>query len=165
MTKFHSFESERLLYKGISEGDTDLLVRWRSDCEVIRYFRSPEPITRQEHLKWLENSYMTNFRRFDFIIIEKLSENAIGTVGANNVDFEGGTCEISYMVAERNFQRKGYASEAVLAIMESMRNEGVRKFFAEIHNENEASIYLVEKLGFSHCSQQDAFSLFIKSED
>jgi len=160
MNKQESFESERLLYRGINELDTECLVRWRSEPELIRFFRNPEPITLRSHLEWFSNSYMKNDFRFDFIIFEKSSERCIGTVGVSAIDLSAGACEISYMIAEFDFRRKGFAQEAVSAMMGKMIRENIRTFFAEIHKDNLASINMVRKLGFSFSSQCGDFIMF-----
>jgi len=165
MNKQDKFESERLYYKGIDEKDTVNLVKWRSDFNVIKYFRNPKPITQQEHNDWYSKSYVNNNSRFDFIIIEKRSNEKIGTAGVNNIDYIKKTCEISYMIAESSFQRKGYASEAVKALMERMQLENINIFYAEIHVDNIASINLINKLGYKYDYSQEKFSIYSISRE
>lgn len=165
MHKGDVFESERLLFRGINESDAELLVKWRSDPEVIRYFRSPKPITIEEHLGWYKCSYCQNPDRFDFIVIEKESGQAIGTVGASHFCKESNTCEISYMIAEGAFRRRRYAVEAIGAIMSCLRRDGFFCFYAEVHCENDASIRTVKKLGFQFLEEQPPFCIYSKRED
>ena len=164
MTKQDIFKSERLSYRGINEKDSDCLVRWRSNPELIRFFRNTEPISLKSHTEWYNNSYKSNNSRFDFIIIEMESNAEIGTIGVNDVDCSAGSCEISYMIGEIVFQRKGYASESVLAMMKRMGQEHISRFYAEIHKENKASIDMIRKLGFAQCSQRDDFIVFANNE-
>jgi len=161
MNKHELFESDRLLYKGIDEDDTDILVKWRSDPELIRYFRNSEPITILSHMDWYRNSYLGNEKRFDYIIIDKISGSKIGTVGASNIDFIKASCEISYMIAESDCRRKGFAHEAITAMTSKMREEKVNVFYAEIHCENTASVSLIKKLGWALDSQRGDFLLFV----
>ena len=163
MRKDHTFTSERLYFRGISEQDTDALVRWRSDPDVIRYFRNPTPVTREGHLKWLTGSYQNNPDRHDFIVIEKESESPIGTVGLNMSD--DGLCEVSYMIAEPGFQRRGYAVEAIRAVMDEAQKEGIHAFMAEIHRDNTASIRTIERLGFTLDRRQEPFLFFVREAE
>jgi RimJ/RimL family protein N-acetyltransferase len=164
MNKQDVFESERLFYRGINELDSDCLVKWRSNPELIKYFRNPTPITRENHINWYENLYLNNLSRYDFIIIEKISNRKIGTIGVSFIDYEKDACEISYMIAEFDFQRKGFASEAILAIMSKMNEEKVCNFYVEIHKDNVASIQVCKKLGFAKSSEcKDFFTIFTKS--
>jgi len=164
LKKNDSFESERLVFRGINEMDVDLLVRWRSDMDLIRFFRNPEPITLQSHTEWYSNMYLMNDSRFDFILCEKSSMQKIGTVGVSVIDKDKRSCEISYMIAERGFQRKGFAQEAVTTMIALMRENGFTKFYADIHQHNHASISMIEKLGFVLSSQRDGFSMYVMSE-
>lgn len=162
LSKQDTFESERLFYKGINEQDDDCLVKWRSNIELIKYFRNPTPIIKGSHINWYKDFYVNNLSRYDFVIIEKLSNKKIGTIGVNVIDYEKYSCEIFYMIAEFDFQRKGFASEAILAMMHKMNEEKILTFYAEVHKENMASIKTVQKLGFSKMSEQGNFSIFKK---
>jgi RimJ/RimL family protein N-acetyltransferase len=136
------------------------LVKWRSNFDLIRFFREPKQITLQSHLEWFNGPYLTDNHRFDFIIIEKLSSKKIGVVGVNSIDYESRTYEIFYMIAEYDFQRKGLASEAVLAMIEKMHKGGFLSVYAEIHRDNAASINMVKKLGFSKASERGDFAIY-----
>jgi len=160
MNKQETFESKRLLFKGISEQDFDYLVKWRSNLDLIKYFRNPTPITKESHISWYEKSYLNDLTRYDFVVIDKNSGQKIGTVGVNSIDYEKGTCEISYIIAENDFRRKGFASEAVLTMINKVRMEGILTVHAEIHKENLASIKMIQKLGFNKISEQGDISIF-----
>lgn len=159
MCKDDKYYSERLYIRGINEQDTDYLVKWRSDPELIQHFRQTKPLTREEHLKWY-HLYSQNVNRYDFMILTKDTSQAIGTVGVNHVDFEQRSCEISYMIAETAYQRKGYAVEAIALMIKTMSNEGIYHFFAEIHQKNTASINTVKKLGFSVFREHFPFVIY-----
>ncbi len=162
MQKDHVFTSTRLTFRGINETDTELLVKWRSDETVIRYFRTSVPVTEAGHTKWYRESYISNPNRYDFIIFKKNSGQAMGTVGVNDLNRESGSCEISYMIAESAFQRKGYAVEAIRAMMDLMLTEDIRHFFAEIHSDNLASIRTIQKLGYELSAQRPPFLIYHK---
>lgn len=162
MDKNSTFSSERLYFRGIKETDTDRLVYWRSDLQVIRFFRNPVPITREDHERWYQTVYLQDFGRFDFIMIEKQSQQAIGTVGVNHMDLRERSCEISYMIAEPAFQRKGFAVEAIAAMMDTAMREGICCFFAKVHSQNIASQRTIEKLGYSRCGEQCPFITYYK---
>lgn len=164
MNKDSTFMSERLYFRGINETDTDRLVAWRSAPEVIRYFKQPKPLTKENHEKWYENVYCQNLSRFDFIIMEKESKEAIGTVGVGCVNYEKRSCEISCMIAESDFQRKGYAVEAIAAMMKMMMKEDITCFFAEVHRENIASRKTIEKLKYVPYGEQLPFIIYFRQE-
>ncbi|MDR2591024.1 MAG: GNAT family N-acetyltransferase [Oscillospiraceae bacterium] len=161
IVKNDSFTSDRLTYTGITDDDTSILVKWRSDVDVIRFFKNNEPITVQSHTVWFNDFYLPDDTRYDFIITEKITNSKIGTVSIKDIDYSDHSCEISYMIAENDFQRKGFASEAVIAMMKKMNVEGITTFRAEIHINNTASIKMIEKLGFLFKSQNGEFLQYI----
>ena len=162
MDKSSTFLSERLCFRGINETDTDCLAAWRSDPQIIRYFRRPVPITREGHERWYQTVYLRDIKRFDFIVLERQIQRAIGTVGVNCIDRKERSCEISYMIAEPAFQRKGYAVEAIAAMMDTAMKEGICRFFAEVHSQNIASQRTIEKLGYNCCREQCPFITYYK---
>lgn len=106
-----SFASERLSYRGISRGDADLIVSWRSDPENLANFFDTRPPTLESHLAWFEG-YLEDPSRLDLMIIDGEGRR-IGTVTLSGIG--GGSCEVGYLVGERAARGKGYAAEAVRA--------------------------------------------------
>jgi len=165
MNKDSTFSSEHLLFRGINETDTDSLVKWRSNPKVIRYFRQARPLTKADHEQWYRNKYCQDISRFDFVVIEKNERKAIGTVGVSCIDRKNQSCEISYMIAEPDHQRKGYAVEAISAMMKMMIKEEIYNFFAEIHAENIASRRTIEKLKYTCYREKSPFIIYYRQEN
>jgi RimJ/RimL family protein N-acetyltransferase len=144
----------------MNKQDFDCLVKWRTNSELIKYFRNPMPITRKSHINWYEKLYMNNLTRYNFIVIDKKSGQKIGVVGVSSIDYKNATCEIFYMIAECEFKRKGFASEAISTMVNKMYMEGILTIYAEIHKENIASIKMIQKLGFNKTSERGIFCIF-----
>jgi RimJ/RimL family protein N-acetyltransferase len=117
-------------------------------------------LTLQGHIAWFINSYLHNTFRYDYVIAEKASQTRIGTIGVSNLDYHKKSCVLSYMIAVKAYQRRGFAGEAIVAMMERVKREGIEVFIAEIHQDNIASLGTVEKLGFLQYSQEGNFLLF-----
>ena len=162
MDKNESFKSERLIYRGISEIDYDFLVKWRSNPELIKYFRNPKPITKEQHVDWYHNTYLKDLLRFDFMVIEKESNARIGYVGVKDSDEQDSSFEVFYMIGETDFQRQGFASEATKTMMKRMLIDGFLTAYAEIHKDNNASINMIRKIGFTEISVSKGFVKFLK---
>ncbi len=140
-----NIETNRLLLRGMEEEDGELVVKWRSDENVYRYFKSPHKITLNEHLNWYRNNYLHNKYRFEWICIEKSTSDRIGAFGLIRGKEE---VEVSYLLAPGS-RGKGYASEVIRALMDyASKKFGSRQVIAEIHEENKASVELVKNLGF-----------------
>lgn len=70
--------------------------------------------------------------------------------------------EIGYSICEIH-RRKGYASEAVGALVDKARNSGVLRVRARTVPDNQASIDLLMKAGFAEREAEDGHRLFVKS--
>jgi aminoglycoside 6'-N-acetyltransferase len=80
-------------------------------------------------------------------IVESGNDAVIGDVGVY-VDASGVVAEIGYTIAP-GFQRRGYATEAVRAILAELEAAcGIRCFIARTDPRNVASIALLTRLGF-----------------
>ena len=66
--------------------------------------------------------------------------------------------EIEVMIAEKNYLRRGLAYEALVMLMlYGVKDLGITRYFAKIHETNSASIALFQKLGYSQCNYVPAF--------
>lgn len=150
-------KTHRLYLRGIDESDTEVIVKWRSDPEVYRYFKSPHKITKEEHLSWLRTRYVNNADRFDWMCIENDSGDRIGVFGLAR---EEGSAEVNYILAPEA-QHKGYATEAIKGLMDYAQAKwSVEKITAEVHRDNTASIALIKRLGFSISSTNEDFIVY-----
>lgn len=82
-----------------------------------------------------------------FIILQATGE-IIGTCGFNYIDHENQRAEIAYDLGMR-FWKHGYATEAVQSLMKwGIESFNLHRMEAKVDPRNEASISLLEKLGF-----------------
>lgn len=142
--KFATYESERLNLRGITIGDADNLVRWRSHEDVYRYALDPRPITHTEHATWF-SKYMKNEQSYRAIITEKITGKDIGMIGG---ECEGEVFVISTNIGEPEFRGMGYASEATSILISLLKKKNVSKIRANIHKDNAATISYLCKSGF-----------------
>jgi len=86
----------------------------------------------------------------------------VGQAGFHDAPDEEGTVEIGYEVVPRH-RRRGYASEAVRALMEWARETGATRCRACVSPANEASREMLERLGFKRVGHriddEDGFEL------
>lgn len=146
--KQYSFTSDRLRFRSITIEDSEDIVRWRSNHEIIRYFKNNKSITLEEHLEWYAN-YILQTNRYDFVLEDRFNHKKIGFVALINIDIENLSCEINYTIGEVSYRGKGFAKEAILRLIRFSKDTfNLKNFFAEIHHENISSIELVQSLGF-----------------
>lgn len=132
--------TERLVLRPFQESDYDdlfaFLVQLKDD-----EFEGYPGITYEngkEHLAYRVDSE-------EFYAIElKESGKVIGNIYYGNRDFE--SKEVGYIV-NKDYQRKGYATEALKAVIENAFDAGVHRVFAECDPRNICSWKLLEKAG------------------
>ena len=98
--------TERMILRGIEEGDASDIVRWRGDSEVYRYFKFPHQITMEEHLNWYQHRYLSNPDRLDWIGVVAEDGRKAGVFG---LAMDEDTAEVSYLLAPET-QHRGYAA-------------------------------------------------------
>ena len=92
----------------------------------------------REHLKYRMDSE-------EFYAVQlKATGKVIGNIYCGNRDYEAR--EVGYII-NRNFQRKGYAKEALSAVIRHAFTEGAHRIFAECDQRNISSWKLLESVG------------------
>lgn len=120
-----TLHTERLLLRQFRyTDDADMLTNWISDVDIQRMISEPVYSTKEE-VKNLLDQYIASYERPDYyrwVIVEKASGSCIGQIAiflVNNANHFG---EIEYALGKQ-FHRKGYATEAVKAILDFGFNE------------------------------------------
>ena len=134
-------ETARLILRPFEERDYDDLYEFLSQRRED-FFEAYPDITYENgrgHLAYRLGSS-------DFFAMElKETGKVIGNIYYGARDFF--VREIGYIV-NKNYQRKGYASEALTAVLRHGFETGLHRAFAECDPRNECSWGLLEKLGF-----------------
>lgn len=154
-------KTKRLILQGITSEDADRIVRWRSDRSVYRYFQAPHKLSKEEHMAWYENKYVTDDDRFQWVGIRKDTGEKIGVFGVKRDRIIRQEAEISYLL-DKQSRRFGFAGEAVQRIMEWCMDHGMTSLKAMVHEENEDSIRFIERMGFCKNGQSGCFILYRK---
>lgn len=137
MTTIHT---SRLILRQFTESDYDDLFEFLSQLENDEFEGYPG-ITYEngkDHLK-----YRLGSEEF-FAVQLKDSGKVIGNIYFGKRDFEAR--EVGYII-NKNFQRKGYASEALSAVIKNAFETGTHRVYAECDPRNECSWKLLEKVG------------------
>ena len=133
-------KTERLLLRAFKESDYDDLFEYLSQLENDE-FEGYLGITYEnsrEHLKYRIESDQ-------FYAIELLdSGKVIGNIYCGKREYEAR--EVGYII-NKLYQGKGYASEALSAVIENTFKEGAHRVYAECDPRNMPSWKLLEKVG------------------
>ena len=81
-------------------------------------------------------------------VVLKETGQVIGQLNSKIVDEANNTADVGYVI-NQNYRGQGYCAEAVSRLLDDIFNEqNVRRVIADIDIRNEASVRLIERLGF-----------------
>jgi ribosomal-protein-alanine N-acetyltransferase len=131
--------------------DAPFLFAFWSD-PIVTKFMNIEPFQTieetEEMIMVLTNLALKN-RAIRYSILLKESNQIIGSCGFNYMDHENARAEIGYDLG-KDFWGKGYASEAILNLINDGFNErNINRIEAKVDPQHSRSIKVLEKLGFS----------------
>jgi len=139
-------ETKRLSLIPLEEEHTELIIKWRNDKDILFNFFSYMPLTRAEHLHWLNSK---PHDRIDLMIQIKKTSDFIGVVNLSNIDHRNQHCEYGILIGEKSFWGKGYAREATECILDYAFDVlNMRKVYLYVQKENERAIKLYTSIGF-----------------
>jgi len=148
MNPTEELQTNRLLLRPLSLADAEAFFRYRSLPEVCR-FQSFQPKTRSEIEAFLcenETAPPNSPGTWRQLAVCLRDGTLIGDVGLHTLD--EWQLEIGYTLAPEH-QGKGYATEAVAAVLQQAFNGwNKHRVTASVDPENQASIRLLERLGF-----------------
>lgn len=134
----------RLTLRPRCSSDADALFSTMADPDAMRWW-SRAPFEHVEELReYFANDDQSNWR--SWAIVRAGEELAIGFVAAGQK--REGVSEIGYLLA-REAQGHGYAREAVTMLIDQLFVEGQRRIFADTDPDNQPSIALLTRLGFT----------------
>lgn len=145
--------TDRLQIREITVEDVPRLYKLYTDKSITRYMESLFP-TRQQEEEYTRD-YIKNVYHFYgygmWLITLKESGEVIGRAGLEYKEgFDG--LELGFMLG-KEYQHKGYAFEACAAILAYAREELEQScFMAVVHEDNQESLRLCERLGFQKAS-------------
>ena len=144
-----NLESANLIYRPITESDTDMVLNWRNNPDIKKYFFYRKDITRQEHLNWLRNKVDKGFV-IQFIVIVKKTDTPIGSVYFRDIDHETKSAEYGIFIGEKEARGKGYgleiATRMISYFFEVLKYE---KLYLQAVSSNFTAIKCYSKAGFT----------------
>ena len=128
--------------------DTDDIVRWRNSEGVKKYFIYQNEFTREGHIHWYYTKIKTG-EAVQFIIVEKTTEKAIGSVYLRDVDLNNKKAEYGIFIGEESVRGKGYGTTAAKLILEyAFKEMGLHRIYLRVYADNERAIASYKRAGF-----------------
>lgn len=141
---------ERVRLRGGEPEEWHLAMEFDQDSTVMRNAdHLHPPRSKAGYRQWAENSVGTPDDDCFGLGIESLSEGRlVGGLGTTGIDKNAGVFSYGITIGA-DFQRRGYASEAIILLLRYMFGERrFQKCDVDIYAYNTASLKLHEKLGF-----------------
>lgn len=143
-------ETNRLIIRPTETSDRHELFAYRSDAETNKY-QGWIPKTLGEvdfFLTRLAKEVNQPVSWYQYILIEKESQQIIGDLGVHFLDEANTQCELGCTLRKAS-QNQGYATEALRRVVDFLFNDlNKHRITVSIDPANTASIRLIERLGF-----------------
>jgi len=153
-------ETPRLVLKRPAAGDAaDIFVRFSADPEVTRLLGWPTHRTVDDARAFLEFSdhEWQRWPAGPYLIVSREDGTLLGSTGLSfDTPYRAST---GYVLARAAWGR-GYATEALRAIVEVAGDLGVRRLYALCHPDHRPSWHVLEKAGFVREALMRAYSEF-----
>ncbi|HEX7104240.1 MAG TPA: GNAT family protein [Nitrolancea sp.] len=127
----------------------DAHLRWGNDWATYRLLDNIQgPGTREHVAGWLRQA-TSGTLPYDFLIYERASLQAIGTVGLRDVDLQSGTAEFTIGIGEQEFRGRGLGTEATRLTLDYAFNVlGLHNVMLRVMAFNTAALRTYRRVGF-----------------
>lgn len=143
-------EGSQIYLRPITVEDTDIVLKWRNDPQVVKNFIYRKPISREEHLDWIHNKVEKGLV-IQFIVCDKENDKPLGSIYLQNFDEESHRAEWGIFLGEPEVRGRGIGTEAGKILMQYAFHElKLHKVMGRVLAYNQASIRVHEKMGGIH---------------
>lgn len=143
--------TERLLLRKMNVSDSPNLYKIWSDPDVTKFMNITSFTHEEQAIEMIEilDKLAQDQKAIRLTIIERQSNEIIGSCGFNSIDFENEKAEIGYDIAKA-FWGKGYAPESIKALLDyAFQILKLNRIEAKVEPENANSIKVLQKLNFT----------------
>lgn len=141
-----AFDEPPTRLRPMQADDTDAVVGWRNQTDILAQLFSAAAPTPAEHDAWFAD-LTRRTDRLEFVILD--SDVAVGTIGLAAIDFAKRSAEYGVLIGDAHARRRGVASRASKALLrfafDALRLDEV---FLELFGDNVAARRLYDGLGF-----------------
>lgn len=138
-------ESKRLFLRNFRSGDEAEIHKLFCIDEAMRFVGMYPAFTKMEETKERLERWMRSDQRLAITLKER--GEVLGYIAVNSEEQRADTRELGFAIRPE-FRRQGYIREAVNAVMDHLRGEGIRYVWACCFKENTASENLIRSMGF-----------------
>ena len=147
--KYRDLFTERLRLRTPSFLDVHDVFDFCSDpasCKYADWYPHKNKSETREYIAWLKRK--AGDKSYTWVIEHREDERVIGTISIVDTDYSGKIFTVGYTLS-RFYQHKGYATEALKALIDYLFKElFAERIQAKVIPENSASCKLLERVGF-----------------
>ena len=144
---------EKVVLGPIREELNDHYRRWLHDPEVSFYLVASRLLTSHMETEWIRDAVAAG--HVLFTIYDKNSGAPIGTTSLMGTDHVNRTAEFGIMIGEKEYQNRGFGSEATLLTVDYGFNIlNLESIYLRVHDFNRRALRIYEKVGFKTCGRR-----------
>lgn len=147
--KLESFVLEKCKLAPLKENsDSDKYLNWLRDESINQFLEARfDPYSRSSLRNFIKN--IIEAKNTLFYAIYSLDGIHIGNIKLGPINEHHKYADIGFLIGDKNFYRKGIATEALKKVCNYAFSLGVEKITASTYENNLASIATLKKVGFS----------------
>lgn len=132
----------------ITYEDTELIVKWRNQDNVKKYFFYREEFTSDIHEKWMRDKVETG-EVVQFVVCLKENDVPVGSTYLRDIDTYNKTAEYGVFLGEENIRGMGVGKRVLMLTLDYAFNElGLEKIISRAITSNKPSVYSFLNSGF-----------------
>lgn len=145
-------QGKNIQLRPIEPDDLNLLVNWENDPANWEVSGTIAPYSRELMRKYVNNAHLDIYKtgQLRLMIVEKESSATIGTIDIFEFDAFHQRAGLGILIADAQNRGKGLAFEAVNLVRDyCFKHLGIHQLFCNIMADNDVSLHLFKKAGFT----------------
>ncbi len=139
---------DQIYLRPMTEEDAELIVNWRNQPELKRFFISQADFSIESHLKWFR-SMKESGRACQMMICDKQNDKPLGSVDIKDIDMENRKGEYGIFIGDKDTRGRGIGTEAAkLMIRYGFDVLGLHRIYLRVIASNERARRSYERAGF-----------------
>ncbi len=144
-------KGERIVLRRLKSADAESIWKNVRDREISRFTLIPYPYRRHDAVSFIERAgtAMRTGKEFHLGIEHRETRTIIGVIGLQQCNLDHKRAEIGYWIG-KEFWGQGLAAEGVRLMLQfSFSKLRLHRVYAYVETENDRSVRVLEKVGFS----------------
>ncbi|MHA2289133.1 MAG: GNAT family N-acetyltransferase [Promethearchaeota archaeon] len=144
-------KGKRIKFAPLDRKHIDLFLKWFNDPEITQYLLMYKPITRDWEEVWFDAlKQKEDMVHFSILLLDQEDpEKIIGNCAIHNIDNKNRSCTCGITIGEKNYQNKGYGTEAMEMLVEYAFNTlNMNRMELSVWEFNTRAFKAYQKVGF-----------------